>query len=333
MTIKLLTQRILFLLLVIWAAATITFFIPRLSDKNPVRQRFAELSITGGFSPEDLEVIIASYNQKFGLDKPLWEQYIDYIVSLARFDLGVSMYQYPKTVMDLIVEALPWTMGLLLVTTILSFIIGNLLGALAAWPHAPNWIRNISTSFVLLLGIPPVLLGLLLIFFIAFRLKALPMSGSYSAGTIPEFSLPFIIDVGRHLVLPGLALILGTVGGWVLSMRGMGVTILGEDYVLFAEHKGLNNATIFKDYYLRNAMLPQVTGFALALGSVVTSAVVVESIFGLPGLGSVLSRAINANDFLVIYGIVLFITIAIATLMVLVELIYPLLDPRIRQGS
>jgi peptide/nickel transport system permease protein len=333
MNLKMILRRIGFLILVVWAAATITFFIPRLSDKNPVRQRFAELSITGGFSPEDLEVIVESYNQKFGLDKPLWEQYIDYIWSLARLDLGVSMYQYPKTVMDLIMEALPWTMGLLLVTTIISFIIGNLLGALAAWPLAPNWIRNISTSFVLLLGIPPVLLGLLLIFFIAFRLKALPMSGSYSAGTIPELSIPFLIDAGKHQILPALALILGTVGGWVLSMRGMGVTILGEDYVLFAEHKGLNSRTIFKDYYLRNAMLPQVTGFALALGSVVTSAVVVESIFGLPGLGSVLSRAINSNDFLVIYGIVLFITIAIATLMVLVELIYPLLDPRIRQGN
>jgi peptide/nickel transport system permease protein len=326
-------RRILFLLLVVWAAATITFFIPRLSDKNPVRQRFAELSITGGFSPADLEVIVASYNQKFGLDKPLWEQYFDYIVSLARFDLGVSMYQYPKTVMDLIIEALPWTMGLLFVTTILSFIIGNLLGALSAWPHAPDWLRGISTSFVMLLGVPPVLLGLLLIFFIAFRLKLLPMSGSYSAGTIPELSPAFILDAARHLVLPALSLILGTVGGWVLSMRGMGVTILGEDYVLFAEHKGLKSGIIFRDYYLRNALLPQVTGFALALGSVVTSAVVVESIFGLPGLGSVLSRAINANDFLVIYGIVLFITIAIATLMVLVELIYPLLDPRIRQEN
>ena len=229
MSLKLLLRRIGFLIMVVWAAATITFFIPRLSDKNPVRERFAQLSIMGGFSPDDLEVIIESYNQKFGLDKPLWEQYIDYIVSLARFDLGVSMNQYPKTVMDLIVEALPWTMALLLVTTILSFIIGNLLGALAAWPHAPNWVRNISTSFVLLLGIPPVLLGLLLIFFIAFRLKALPMSGSYSAGTIPEFSLAFIVDAAKHQILPALSLILGTVGGWVLSMRGMGVTILGED--------------------------------------------------------------------------------------------------------
>jgi len=323
-------RRLLFLLLVIWAAATITFFIPRLSDKNPVRERFAQLAIMGGFSPEDLEVIVASYNQKFGLDKPLWEQYVDYISSLARLDLGVSMNRYPKTVMGIITDALPWTIILLLVTTILAFIIGNLLGAIAAWPRAPKWMRNAATPFILLMGVPPVLMGILLIFFVAFKLKALPMSGSHSIGVVPEMTLAFVLDVAKHQILPATALILGSLGFWVLSMRGMGVTIQGEDYVLFAEHKGLSNRTIFKDYYLRNAMLPQVTGFALALGTVITSAIVVEGIFGLPGLGSELSSAIRSNDFLVIYGIVLFITIIVATLMVLVELVYPLLDPRIK---
>ena len=333
MSLRFILQRLLFLLLVIWAAATITFFIPRISDKNPVRERFAQLAMTGGFSPTDLEVIVESYNQKFGFDRPLWQQYLDYMTSLARLDLGVSANKFPRTVMDLIMDALPWTIGLLLVTTILSFIIGNLLGALAAWPHAPDWLRGMATSFVLLLGVPPVLMGVLLIFFIAFRLKALPMSGSHSIGVVPDLSLKFILDMGRHQILPALSLIFGTVGGWVLSMRGMGITIQGEDYVLFAEHKGLNSRTIFRDYYLRNALLPQVTGFALALGTVVTSAIVVEQIFGLPGLGTELSSAIRSNDFLVIYGIVLFITIVVATLMVLVELLYPLLDPRIRHGD
>ena len=322
-------QRLLFLILVIWAAATITFFIPRLSSRNPIRERFAALARTGGFSPGDMETIVASYNAKFGLDKPLLEQYADYVASLARFDLGVSLNLFPKTVNELIMEALPWSIGLLIVTTILSFILGNLLGALAAWPHAPNWLRNISTSFVLLQGVPPVLLGVLLIFFIGFRAKLLPISGAHSIGVVPTFTWEFLLDMGKHQILPALSLIFGTVGGWVLSMRGMGVTIQGEDYVLFAEHKGLNNRTIFRDYFLRNALLPQVTGFALALGNVVTSAIIVERIFGLPGLGTVLSNAIKTNDFMVIYGIILFITIAIATLMVLVELLYPLLDPRI----
>ena len=325
-------QRLLFLIVVIWAASTITFFIPRLSPKNPIRERFNQLAMSGGFNPTDLEVIIASYNTKFGLDKPLLQQYWDYVSSVARFDLGISFNKYPRTVMELIMDSLPWSIALLFVTSILSFIIGNLLGAVAAWPRSPRWLRMVATPFVLLMGVPPVIMGVLLLFFVAFRLKVLPLGNAYSTGLIPDWTSPaFIWDVLKHQMLPGLALILGTVGGWVLSMRGMGVTIQGEDYVLFAEHKGLGGFAIFRDYYLRNALLPQVTGFALALGTLVTSAIVVESQFGLPGLGRVLSQAIQSNDFLVIYGIVLFITIAVASLMVLVELFYPLLDPRIRQ--
>lgn len=331
MSIQLVVRRLLFLILVIWAAATITFFIPRLSDKNPVRERFAELARTGGFSPADMEKIIAAYSTKFGLDKPLWQQYVDYISSIARFDLGVSFNKYPKTVIDLIMESLPWTITLLLVTTVLSFVLGNLLGAVAAWPRAPQWLRTIATPFILLQGVPPVIMGVLLLFFIGFRLKLAPLGGAYSTGVIPDWTSPaFLWDVVHHQLLPALALLLGSVGGWVLSMRGMGVTIQGEDYVNFAEHKGLGGQSIFRDYYLRNALLPQVTGLALALGSVVTNGIVIESMFGLPGLGRVLQAAIQSNDFLVIYGVVLFITIAVATLMVFVEFLYPVLDPRVQ---
>lgn len=333
MTIKRVISRLLFLVLVIWAASTITFFVPRLSPKNPVRERFNQLAMSGGFNPVDLEVIIKSYNTKFGWDKPLLQQYWDYVSSVARLDLGVSANKYPRTVMQLIMDSLPWSIGLLFVCTILSFVIGNLLGAVAAWPRSPNWLRMLATPFVMLMGVPPVIMGVLLLFFVAFRLKFLPLGNAYSTGMIPDWSSPaFVLDVLKHQILPGLALILGTIGGWVLSMRGMGVTIQGEDYVLFAEHKGLGSFAIFKDYYLRNALLPQVTGLALALSTMVVSAIIVESIFGLPGLGRVLQQAIQSNDFLVIYGVVLFITIAVATLMVMVELFYPLLDPRIRQS-
>lgn len=331
--IKLIVRRLLFLVLVIWAASTITFFIPRISAKNPVRERFADLARTGGFSPADMDKIIAAYSTKFGLDKPLWQQYVDYMSSIARFDLGVSYNKYPKTVMGLIMDSLPWTITLLLVTTVLSFVIGNLLGAVAAWPRSPQWLRSFATPFILFQGVPPVLMGVLLLFFIAFKLKLAPLGGAYSTGGVPNWSSPaFIWDVVHHQILPGLALLLGSVGGWVLTMRGMGVTIQGEDYVNFAEHKGLDGYTIFKDYFLRNALLPQATGLALALGTVVSSAIVIESQFGLPGLGRVLDAAIRSNDFLVIYGVVLFVTIAVATLMVLMEFVYPLLDPRIRNS-
>jgi peptide/nickel transport system permease protein len=319
--------------MVIWAASTITFFIPRISTRNPIRERFAELARNGGFSPADMDKIVAAMSSKFGLDKPLLEQYIDYMSGIARLDLGVSLNKYPKTVWVLIMESLPWTIGLLFTATILSFIIGNLLGAIAAWPRAPNWLRGFATPFVLLQGMPPVLLGVLLLFFVGFRMKLLPLGGAYSIGIQPSWSLSFALDMLKHQILPALALIFGSVGGWALSMRGMGITIQGEDYVNFAEHKGLSDVTIFRDYYMRNALLPQVTGFALAMGGLITSGLIVEGIFGLPGVGSVLNDAIRSNDFMVIYGIVLFIIIAVAVLMVAVELLYPLIDPRIRNTN
>ena len=331
MSVKLIVRRLLFFILVVWSASTITFLIPRMSSRSAIRERFAELARSGGFAPTDLEKMIASYNHQFGLDRPLITQYWDYLYGVATMDFGYSLKRYPSTAIDVIQQALPWTIGLLLVTTVLSFVIGNLLGAVAAWPRSPRWIRAIATPFVLLTGVPPVLMGVLLLFFVAFQLKAAPLGGAYSIGVVPNWSWTFAGDILWHQMLPALALILGSVGGWVLSMRGMGVTIQGEDYVNFAEHKGLTGVRIFRDYYLRNALLPQVTGFALALGSVVTSAIVVEGVFGLPGIGSALNDAIRSNDFPVIYGIVIFITIAVAALMVAMEFVYPLLDPRIRQ--
>ncbi|WP_029076562.1 ABC transporter permease [Kaistia adipata] len=332
MTLKLAIRRLLFLVLVIWAASTIVFFIPRLSNRNALRERFGELARTGGFSPQDLEKIIASMQQQFGLDQPLLHQYWTYLGNIVRMDFGYSLYRYPSTVSELIAQSLPWTIGLLLVTTILSFIIGNLLGAVAAWPRAPRWLRLTATPFILLTGVPPVIMAILLIFFIGFRLKWLPLGGAYSVGIVPTWSWSFALDMLKHQILPALALIFGSVGGWVLSMRGMGITIQGEDYVNFAEHKGLTGGRIFRDYYLRNALLPQITGLALALGTVIGSAIIVEGLFGLPGIGNMLNLAIRANDFPTIYGIVLFITIAVALLMTLVEFIYPLLDPRIKNS-
>lgn len=332
MNIRIVARRLFFFVLVVWAASTIVFFIPRLSSRNAIRERFGELARTGGFSPGDIEKLIASMQQQFGLDKPLLEQYWQYLGNIVRMDFGYSLSRYPMTVTDVIAQSLPWTIGLLLVTTVLSFVIGTLLGAVAAWPKAPGWMRSTATPFILLTGVPPVIMGILLLFFVGFRLKWLPLGGAYSVGIVPTWSWSFFIDLMEHQILPALSLILGSVGGWVLSMRGMGITIQGEDYVNFAEHKGLTGRRIFRDYYLRNALLPQVTGLALALGTVVTSAVVVEGLFGLPGIGTALNLAIRANDFPVIYGIVLFITIAIALLMTLLEFVYPLLDPRIRNS-
>ncbi len=326
-------RRIVFLFFVIWVTSTIIFFIPRISARNPVRERLAELSRMTGFTPVDLEKIIAAYNEKFGLNKPLAEQYVDYMSGVLRGDLGPSLAKYPKTVWSLILDALPWTIALLFVTTLISFVLGNLLGAMTAWPKSPRWVKALMGPMMMLQGVPPYLLGLLLIFFVAFRLKLLPINGAMNAGTVPEFSLKFILDALRHQILPAVSMILSSVAFWALGMRGMGVTIQGEDYVNFAEHKGLSSSVIFRDYYVRNALLPQVTGLALAFGSVITSGVLIETLFALPGLGSVLGQAIAQNDYFVIFGISFFIIIAVTLLMLIVDIIYPLLDPRIRLNT
>ncbi len=330
MSLTYLLRRIVFLLFVIWTAATITFFIPRLSAKNPIRERFAELARSGGFSPENVEEIVAAYNAKFGLDKPLIEQYFSYMGGIVRGDLGPSLNKFPKTVVQLVLEALPWTAALLLTTTIISFILGNLLGAIASWPRSPTWVKGLMGPIMMITGVPAYILGLLLLFFIAFRLQLLPLGGSYTKGTSPNLSIGFILDIARHQILPAISLILASLGFWALGMRGMGVTIQGEDYVNFAEHKGLSPRRIFGSYYMRNALLPQVTGLALSFGSVVVAGGLVEGLYGLPGLGSVLGAAILSNDYFVIYGITLFIVFGVTIFMLIVDIIYPLLDPRIR---
>ena len=339
MNLGYLLRRILFLIMVVWVAATVIFFIPRLSVKNPIRERFAKLAASGGFSPKNLEEIIAAYNKQFGLDNPLPQQYVNYLGQLASGDLGVSIGQYPKTVVELIVEAMPWTIGLLIATTALSFLIGNFVGAIASWPRSPSWVKGLITPLMMLQGFPPYLLGLLLIFYLAFRLKVgmglelLPMGGGTSQGIVLAMGVRYYLNVLWHLILPASTLILASLGGWALGMRGMGITIQGEDYVNFAEHKGLSPRRIFSTYYVRNALLPQVTGVALVLTNFVGGVVLVEGLYGLPGMGSLLFEAINGADFFVIYGICIALVILTALSMFILDLVNPLLDPRIRYDN
>lgn len=333
MRLSYLLRRFVFLVFVIWTAATVLFLIPRLSRVNPIRERFAAIARSTGYMPSDLNNIIANFEIKFGLDKPLAQQYADYMGSVLRGDLGVSLMAYPKTVNQLIGEALPWTLGLLSITTLLTFLIGTAIGSLAGWPRSPRWVKNMVTPLMVLAAIPPQVLGLLLIYFLAFRLKLFPMAGAYDIGATKEFTLTFILDIAKHAFLPAMTLILAYIGFWALSMRGMGVTVQGEDYVLFAEHKGLQERRIFYAYYVRNAILPQVTSLALAFGGIISAGILVENVFGFPGIGSTLYSAITANDYFVIYGIGFITIFAVGVSMLVVDLIYPLLDPRIRYDN
>src|SRR5215467_3075689 len=260
-------------LLIVWLAATLNFFLPRLSGQDPVRAKLLQQAALGGYVQGGIEEMTREYERRFGLDRPLWRQYLTYLRDVSRFDFNYSIANYPRTVNELIADAVPWTVGLLGTTTLLSFGIGTLLGALLAWPRAPRWMRWLMPPLWALHAIPFFLLGLILTYLLAFRIPVLPMFGGYSAGAFPALTAAFAADVLRHAVLPALSIVLVATGGWALSMRGMMVTTQGEDYVTFAEAKGLRSLTIFLRYCVRNALLPQTTALALALGNILSGAV------------------------------------------------------------
>ena len=315
--------------LILWLAATLNFFLPRLSGMDPVRQKLLAQAQLGGYVQTGIEAMVKEYDQRFGLNKPLWRQYVAYLADVSRLDFNYSIANYPRTVNEMIAEAIPWTVGLLGMTTLLSFAIGTFLGALLAWPKAPRWMQWLMPPLWALHAIPFFLFGLLLMYALAFRFGLFPMFGGYSAGAFPGLTLEFVTDVLAHAILPALSIVCVATGGWALGMRGMMVTTQGEDYVIFAEAKGLKSLTIFLRYCVRNAILPQTTALALALGQILSGAVLVEVIFGYPGIGTVLFLAIRENDHFLIQGIVFMVIVALGLATLLLDLIYPLLDPRI----
>ena len=329
MSASYLLRRTSVFLLIAWLAATLNFFLPRLTGQDPVRVKLLQQAQLGGHVQAGIDEMVKEYDRRFGLDRPLWAQYLTFLGNAARLDFNYSIANYPRTVNAMIAEALPWTVALLGTTTVISFALGTFLGALLGWPRAPRWMRWLMPPLWALHAIPFFLLGLILIYVFAFRFPVLPMFGGYSAGAFPGFTVPFILDLIRHAILPALSIVLVATGGWALSMRGMMVTTQGEDYVTFAEAKGLRSSTIFLRYCVRNALLPQATGLALALGQIVSGAVLVEVIFGYPGIGTVLFQAIRENDHFLIQGIVFTVIIALGFATLLLDALYPLLDPRI----
>jgi peptide/nickel transport system permease protein len=316
-------------LLIVWLAATVNFFLPRLGGQNPARAALAEQAAAGGNIQLGMEEMIAEYDRKFGLDQPLWRQYLTYVSDMTRLDFNYSIATYPQKVIDMISHAMPWTIGLLLTTTIFSWIVGGLLGAFMGWPRSPKFLSYLMPPLLSLNAIPFFLLGLLLIYFVAFRLRLLPLSGGYTPGTFPALTPSFIRDVLSHSVLPALSIILVSVGGWALTMRAMMITTQGEDFVTYADAKGLKSGTIFTRYAIRNALLPQTTALALALGQLISGALLVEVVFTYPGIGTLLYRAIRGSDFYVVQGIVFILIVSIGLATFVLDLIYPRLDPRI----
>lgn len=329
MSLAYLARLVVMFALVVFTAASLNFFLPRIIGKDPVAERIAAMQETGGGSV-DIEALSAAYRAKLGLDRPLFEQYLSYLGDIARFDFGFSIANYPVTVNELIAKALPWTIGLMATSTLVAFGIGSLLGALAVWPRAPRLFRTITPVAMVFAAIPFYLLGLLLIEIFAFRLKWFPLGGGFAIGGQPGWNWPFIGDVLYHAALPALAIAVAAIGTWALQMRGMMVSVLGEDYINYAQANGVTPQRIFFRYGLRNAILPQITSLALTFGQVVTGAVLVEIVFSYPGLGTLLFQSIEYSDYFVIQGVVFMLVLTVATSMLVMDVVMPLLDPRVR---
>jgi peptide/nickel transport system permease protein len=327
---KQILRRIALVLAVVWAAGTINFFIPRIAPKNPIAEKLTQMAGTSGVDPTKIKEMADAFNVKFGLDQPLWVQYLKYLHDVFTFDFGQSITQYPARVSSLIGAAMPWTLGLMVTTTLISFALGTLLGAAAAWRRDSRILQILSPLMMVFSAIPFYLIGLMLIYFLAAKLEWFPLSGGYGIVSIPDWSWDFAFEVLYHSLLPALSIIIASIGNWAIGMSGMMVTVEGEDYMTFAEAKGLRPGRLFFRYGVRNAILPQVTALALYFGQVVTGAVLVEIVFSYPGVGSLLLDSIKLYDFPTIYGIVFILTLTVALSMLLVDLVYPLLDPRVR---
>jgi peptide/nickel transport system permease protein len=318
---------------VIWAAGTLNFFIPRIAPKNPIAEKLTQLAGTSGVDPTKIHEMSEAFSEKFGLNRPLWEQYLSYLRDVFTLDFGQSITQYPARVSDLIGAAAPWTLGLMLTTTLISFVLGTVLGAAAAWRRDSRILQVLSPLMMVFSAIPFYLIGLVLIYFLGAKAGLFPLSGGYGIVSIPEWSWDFALEVLYHSALPGLSIVIASIGTWAIGMRGMMVTVQGEDYMTFAEAKGLKPGRLFYRYGMRNAILPQVTTLALFFGQIVTGAVLVEIVFSYPGLGSLLLDSIKLFDFPTIYGIVFILTLTVALSMLIVDLLYPIIDPRVRFGS
>jgi peptide/nickel transport system permease protein len=330
MSISYIIQRTLQLLLIVFIAVTINFILPRLIPGDPIEAALATKIAVSGNVSVDVEKVAEAYRAKFGLDQPLWKQYLNYWQDVFRFDLGVSLVYFPETVISRIGSALPWTVSLLVVSTLIAFGLGSLFGALLAWPRTPPIFHALVSPLLLLSTIPFFLLGIILLSLFAVEWRLFPPGGGFSPTLILGRNVESVLDILHHSMLPALSIVLGSVGAWAIGMRAMMVSVLGEDYVTFAEAKGLHPRRIFTWYGMRNALLPQVTQLALALGAVFGGTVLVEAMFSYPGVGTLLFAAIAGKDYFVIQGIVLMLILASAGALFIIDLIYPLLDPRIR---
>ncbi|GGS49401.1 ABC transporter permease [Actinokineospora fastidiosa] len=318
----------LFYLVALWAAVTLNFFIPRLMPGTPVDSLMAKLAQRGGqVNPETrraFELLLGA-----DTDEPLLAQYWSYLGNTLRGEFGVSVSSYPTPVAEVISASLPWTVVLVGIATLLSFLLGVTLGMVVGWRRG-TWLDSLIPATTVLAAVPYFWLALILSAVFAGTLGWFPLNGGYDVVLDPGWSLEFIGSAVYHGILPALTIVISSVGGWLLGMRNMMVSTGSEDYVLTAQAKGLRGSRVMLRYAARNAVLPSVAGFAISLGFVVSGSIITEQVFSYPGIGSKLLQAVQNNDYALMQGIFLIITVAVLGANLVVDLLYGLIDPRTR---
>lgn len=320
----------------IWFAATLViafilnFTLPRLMPGDPVALIVARMA-QGMSNATGVQTVYKQYTELFGTDKPIIEQFFIYVRNVLHGDFGYSISLYPRTVADIIGSAIWWTIGLQLPAIIVGWILGNMLGALAAYLRK-GFDRVLLPVSIFLSNMPAFGMAIILLVIFAVDLKVAPVSGGYDFNMVPHFSWDFVRSVIGHYQLPFWSIVLITIGAQAIGMRSMSIYELNADYVKYARFLGIKDGTIVR-YVFRNAMLPQITGLALSIGTMVGGALIAETIFTYPGLGSTILSAVTGGDYPLISGVTLIITIMTLVAFFALEIIYGLIDPRIRAAQ
>jgi peptide/nickel transport system permease protein len=326
-----LIPRLVQYILVIFVGITAVFFIPRLTPTGPVERTIAQLRSMGSYlDPATMDAFIEDITEMYGLEGSLLQQYGAFWQRLFRGDFGVSFFQFPTPVNELIAISLPWTLGLLLTTTVLGWTIGNIVGGVAGYFPRARWSRALDTVAMVIRPIPYYVFAFALLLLLAYVLELFPVSGGTDIGRQLEFNLPTILDVLKHAFLPALSLILLGAAVWFQTMKLVVQNVNAEQFVQYAKLGGVKEDKIVSKYVIRNAMLPQITGLALILGQIFSGALITEIVFSYPGIGTLLYNAIITGDYNLIMGITALSIVAITTAILIIDLLYPLFDPRVR---
>jgi peptide/nickel transport system permease protein len=323
--VKHLLRRISFYLVALWASVTINFIIPRLAPGDPASALMARFQ--GKMNPQ----AISALELQFGISHdPLWIQYGQYLINLLHGNLGISFLDFPTPVSTVLAQEVPWTLALVGMSVIISFTLGTLIGIVIAWRRGSLMDSILPPFLTFFSAIPYFWLALIALYVLAYTLNWFPLNGGYDTSTTIGLNSDFLMSAFTHALLPGLTIVLASVAGWMLTMRNAMITTLTEDYVLLAEAKGLSEMRVMLAYAARNAILPNVTGFALSLGFVVAGALLTEVVFSYPGIGFALLQAAQSSDYPLLQGIFLLIALAVLGANFIADLVYVLLDPRVR---